>query len=414
MFIDALASKSRLAADAIKVSPSPESEPVPASTTLRGDASAWRGLRRVLAIRLDHLSGVLMSTPALAAVRHGLPGVELTLLTSPAAAAAAPHLPVVDRVMTFDAPWTDRGASTTAAGPGGGEGALVNSLAERDFQAALIFTDCTQSALPTALLCRMAGIPLRAAHSREDAHGLLTDWLPDTDHIVPGSAQPRGVRHEVLRQLALTTALGLPESGDALRFMVLQADRERVAAQLRAEGVDMNRPYAVVQPGASAPSRRWPAPQFGAVARALADSGCAVVFTGDTADIPLAEQALRSACDGAALRLPAVSLAGRQSCGELAALIEGAKLVLAHNSVAAQLAAAVGTPVVELHALTHAQNTPWRVPAIVLNHDVPCRWCQTHECPQAHHDCLHRVTPEEVMRAAFQLMGAASSGLHAR
>jgi ADP-heptose:LPS heptosyltransferase len=68
------------------------------------------------------------------------------------------------------------------------------------------------------------------------------------------------------------------------------------------------------------------------------------------------------------------------------------------------MAAALGTPVVDLYALTNPQHTPWLVPARVLNHDVPCRNCLKSVCPQGHHDCLAKVPSEEVAAAALSLI----------
>jgi hypothetical protein len=42
----------------------------------------------------------------------------------------------------------------------------------------------------------------------------------------------------------------------------------------------------------------------------------------------------------------------------------------------------------------------------VLNHDVPCRHCLKSECPQRHHDCLLKVQPDDVVRAAIALLRA--------
>ena len=64
----------------------------------------WHAARNVLAVRLDNLGDLLMTTPALAAVRCSLPKARLTLLTSTSGAALAPHLPVVDDVIAFEAP----------------------------------------------------------------------------------------------------------------------------------------------------------------------------------------------------------------------------------------------------------------------------------------------------------------------
>jgi ADP-heptose:LPS heptosyltransferase len=64
----------------------------------------------------------------------------------------------------------------------------------------------------------------------------------------------------------------------------------------------------------------------------------------------------------------------------------------------------VGTPVVDLYALTNPQHTPWQVASRVLFHDVPCRNCYKSVCPEGHHDCLKRVAPEMVASAAVELL----------
>ncbi|WP_374011329.1 glycosyltransferase family 9 protein [Massilia sp. Se16.2.3] len=69
--------------------------------------------------------------------------------------------------------------------------------------------------------------------------------------------------------------------------------------------------------------------------------------------------------------------------GELGALLAQASLVVSNNTGPAHIAAAVGTPVVDLYALTNPQHTPWRVPNRVLNHDVDCRYCHRSVCPGA-------------------------------
>lgn len=375
----------------------------------------WHALRRLLAVRLDNLGDVLMTTPALAAIRETLPGVHLTLLTSPAGAAAEPHLEMVDEVWPFDAPWMLAGPRDARPGAelGAGEGALIERLAAGRFDAVVIFTVCTQSALPAALLCRMAGIPLRLAHCRENPYGLLSDWVRETDEVVPGllpDVQRRRARHEVERQLALVDAVGFRTRDDRLRFRLRPQDRLRPAALLKEAGIPESMPYAVLHPGASAASRRWPAARFGLAAAALAAQGLAVVFSGGREELELAEAAQRAAQQAAPERtrsaLPMVSLAGRLDLGELAALIDRASVLVANNSGPAHVAAALGTPVVNLYALTNPQHTPWRVEARVLNHDVPCRWCLKSVCPQGHQACLQQVEAPQVVDAALQLMRA--------
>jgi ADP-heptose:LPS heptosyltransferase len=123
------------------------------------------------------------------------------------------------------------------------------------------------------------------------------------------------------------------------------------------------------------------------------------VFTGGPSERG-AIDAIRATMAGA----PSSSLAGALDLAELAALIARAPLLVSNNTGPVHVAAAVGTPVVDLYALTNPQHTPWGVPHRVLNHDVPCKYCYKSVCPEGHHDCLRLVRPEEVVHAAFELL----------
>src|SRR5262249_14816603 len=113
-------------------------------------AGRWRSARRILGVRLDNLGDVLMCTPALAAVARSLPGARLTRLAPPPGAALAPHLPMLEGAIAFHAPWVKH-PGLEASDFATATQELVATLAARRFDAAVIFTTCTQSALPAAL-----------------------------------------------------------------------------------------------------------------------------------------------------------------------------------------------------------------------------------------------------------------------
>jgi len=351
----------------------------------------WADARRVLAVRLDSIGDVLMTTPALHALRATVPGRTVTLLTSPAGAALAPLLPDVDDVIVYEAPWMK---ATAARRTAAADYALAGALRRGRFDAAAIFTVYSQSPLPAAVLCHLAGIPLRLAHCRENPYQLLTDWVREPE---PERLQ----RHEVRRQLDLVATVGAHAPDDGLRLRIPDAARAHAGDVLDALGLDAGDPWAVIHPGATAPSRRYPAERFADVARLLVDAGVGVLFTGGAAEAAVVD-GIR-----AAARVPTASLAGRLGLAELAATIARAPVVIANNSGPAHIAAAVGTPVVDLYALTNPQHTPWTSRARVLFHDVACRWCYRSVCPEGHHACLRNVPPLDVARAALELLGDA-------
>lgn len=352
---------------------------------------AWAEARHILAIRLDNLGDVLMTTPALAAIRQRHQDIRLTLLASASGAEAARHVPGIDRCLVHAAAWMkpDPGPHPDEA-----TRALVRRLAEEAFDAAVIFTTCTQSALPAAMVCLLAGIPLRLAHCRENPYALLTDWVPDQDVC------QRGMRHEVRRQLDLVRSVGFETPDDRLRMSFQAGDTARMRALFAAAGGDPDRPYVVVHPGATAASRRYPAERFGRVADALARAtGHQIVFTGSHAEAPLIDEAAAQMRHQTPVRLT-----GQLSLGQFAALVGHARALLCNNTGPAHVAAALGTPVVVLYALTNPQHTPWRTPSRVLSHDVPCRHCLKSVCPQGHHACLLGIGPGEVVQAVLDVM----------
>jgi len=352
----------------------------------------WHRARRILCVRLDSLGDVLMCTPAMRALRQAVPGRTLTLLGSPSGAAALPFVPELDDAIAWSAPWTKsaKPAATGAAAP-----APIATLAARAFDAAVIFTTYTQSALPAALLCQLAGIPLRLAHCRENPYDLLSDWVPDPEPVTL-------VRHEVQRQVALVQRVGCRSAGLGLSFVPRPADVTAARARLAAAGVDPDRPWILLHPGASAASRRYPAAHWAHVLRLLAQElHLPLVLTGSAEESELV--------DGIqfASAVPAISLAGRLALGELGAALRLATVAVTNNTGPAHMAAAVGTPVVDLYALTNPQHTPWNVRSRVLFHDVPCRFCYKSTCPEGHQACLAGIEPRRVVDAVRALLDAA-------
>lgn len=349
-------------------------------------AHAWQQASRILAVRLDHFGDVLMTTPALAAIRANRPDAHLALWCSPAGTAVAQATGLVNEVLPFKAPWMKHTQPDALQ-------AGVAQIADKGFDAAVIFTTCTQSALPAAMACLLASIPLRLAHSREQPYHLLTHWVPDRDQIGPG------MRHEVQRQLDLVAELGWAPHHDRLRFEVDDLQDTQALALLRACGLPDGRPYVVMHPGATAPSRRYPAERFGVVADGLWQArGVRTVFTGVDSD----QDTIRRV--RASMSSPSIDLSGRLGIGELGSVIAHASLLVSNNTGPAHLAAALSTPVVDLYALTNPQHTPWKAPARVLSHDVPCRNCLKSVCPEGHNACLTGIPPEQVLAACLEML----------
>ena len=355
----------------------------------RETSRRWQDAKRILCVRLDSMGDVLMTSPAIRALKLARPDREITLLTSPAGAAAGALIPEVDQVIEYEAPWMK---STPLRADSRVDIDMIQRLAQLQFDAAVIFTVFSQSPLAAALLAYLSEIPLRLACCRENPYQLLTDWVRETE-------PERPPRHEVRRQLDLVAHVGCTLEDERMRVRIPAGARLSAKALLALALPDPSTAWVTVHPGASAPSRRYPPALYAAVIRGLYElRGITAVLTGTAAEIALIEQIRAEA------GTPSVSLAGKCSTGELAALLEKAPVLICNNTGPAHLAAAVGTPVVDLYALTNPQHTPWGVPNRVLYHDVSCKYCYKSICPAGHHNCLALVPPESVISAAFELL----------
>ncbi|MGA5764238.1 glycosyltransferase family 9 protein [Nonomuraea bangladeshensis] len=284
------------------------------------------GVERIAVLRANAIGDFLLSVPALDALRSAYPDAKLTLLGLPWHAGFLEGRPgPVDEVVALP-PIT--GVSTSEGGhpvPGG----LCEGLRERAFDLAVQIHGGGRYSNP---FVRRLGARVTAGLRTPDADE-LDRWVPYVDH-----------HHESLRFLEVAALVG-GRAGDRAgdragglepQVAVTGRDREELAAAFGAPPPGL----VAVHPGARDPRRRWPVERFAAVADRL---GRPVVVTGSAAERDLVEGVV------AAMRRPAVAVAGTLGLGALAALYERCDLVIGNDTGPRHLAAAVGTPTVAVY-----------------------------------------------------------------
>jgi ADP-heptose:LPS heptosyltransferase len=332
---------------------------------------------RTLAVRLDSLGDLLVTGPAIRALAAG--SEHVTLLCGPRGRGGAGLLPGVDEVRCWRAPWIDPEPDPVDRDE---VERLRDELAAGRYDRAVVFTSFHQSALPTALLLRLAGVPWVGAIS-EDYPGALLDLrvtgVPDD---IP--------EHERALWLARAAGAELPPGDDGL-----PAVRRDPAARPTA----VEPPYVVLHPGTSAPARAWAPQRYRFLADRLVELGHRVVVTGG----PGEEELTAFVAGGVAL-----DLGGRLSVAELTEVLALADAVVVGNTGPAHLAAAVRTPVVSLYAPTvpAVRWRPYGGPVVLLgDQHAACRDTRATACPIPGHPCLDSVMPGEVVAAVTALCG---------
>lgn len=345
---------------------------------------SWKSLKKILCVRLDNIGDVIMTMPAIKALKEAIPDRSLSLLVSCASAEAARAFKIADELIVYDAPWMK--ASKSVSNKRDFE--MIEQIRSRNFDAGVIFTVFSQSPLPAALLMFWAGVPRCLAYCHENPYQIISDWIKDPD-------PEQGIRHEVKRHLDLVSATGAQLSSANMFLEIPMHVTDLVSRKLRTKGVKLNKPLIIVHPGATAASRMYPAQSFKKAVWALSGRGNQVVLTGSEAERELVQDISRGVTP---------SFIGELNFTELCALIKKANVILTNNSAPSHIASVVGTPVVTLYALTNPQHKPWLVPSRVLFHDVPCKYCFKSVCPQGHHKCLRMVPWEKVVKSVEELL----------
>ncbi|MCF6407878.1 glycosyltransferase family 9 protein [Chitinophaga filiformis] len=313
----------------------------------------WKKCRRILCIRPDNIGDLLMSTPAIRALKQTF-NCHITVLVSSLGAAVVPEVPEIDDAIVFDVPWVQ----TTGTPDPAQFSQLVNQLKDGRFDAAVIFTVYSQNPMPSIMLAYLAEIPLRLAYCRENPYQLLTHWIPDEEPYT-------FIRHQVARDLELVARIGAVTDKEQLSVRAKEILWPVVCEKLLLTGLDPQQPWIVLHPEVSEQKRKYPVKDWIAAGRKIcAATNYQLLITGKNNAAEAREIA-------AGIGSRAFSAAGLFDLEELIILIKHAPLLLSVNTGTIHIAAAVHTPVLVLYALTNPQHTPWRVTSKVLYFDVP-------------------------------------------
>jgi heptosyltransferase-2 len=269
----------------------------------------------------------------------------------------------------------------------------LGALRDHRWDLAVTFAESFSS----ALLLRLAGTRHLIGYRGDGRRLLLSKSLP---------RERLGMRQHLVREyMALALAAGADPCEEVPELSVNDHLAGEAREILSRADLDASGPIVGLCPGAAyGPSKRWPAERFASLGREFASEGAAVAVFGSRSEIPLAGEL----CGG----IPgAASVAGKTSIEELAGCLSLCSVVIANDSGAAHLAAAVGSAVVAIFGSTDASWTrPLGARAVVVKtSELPCAPCFGKECDRGY-ECLTGISEKQVMAAARAAGGLQSQG----
>jgi ADP-heptose:LPS heptosyltransferase len=332
---------------------------------------------RVLFLRLRSLGDVVLLTPALEALRRARPDLRVTVAVEPAFAAVLEGNPAVDDVLL-----TSSFAESVAA------------IRRRRFSVVYNQHGGPRSVFYTAL----SGAHWKVGWERAQYSFLYNVRVPDTNTFY-GAKRIHTVEHR-LTQL-YWTGLGRGPIPSTRVFPQPDATAS-VTRKLVQAGVPASRPYAVLHPGGTSSTKRWPSEHFAEIAGWLdkAHRVTPVIRFG-----PGEESLVKSARE----KLPPdCALFGPEDLDlrELIALVAGARLFVGNDSGPAHIAAAAGRPTVVIFGSSDSTTwRPWQTPYRVVQNDFPCNPCKGDRCyafPEPR--CILTINAEQVQKACDSIL----------
>lgn len=336
-------------------------------------------MNRFLIVRLGSLGDVVHAIPAAAALRARYPHALIDWVVDPRYLDLVGLVDGVDHGLPLDPRAAGQGQE--AGGPFG----TVRRLRRTRYDAVFDL----QGLLKSAVLARAAGgsrtIGFPRAHLREPLARLFY-----TETVDPGTEE-----HVVRKNLSLLAAVDVTDRPVKFPVTIPRTDTVRsIVERFKPDG------YALVNPGAAWPNKRWPPTQFGATAAALHRRfGLkSLVLWGPGEEALAAEVAAGS--QGSAEPLPKTSIV------DIVGVAREARVMLSGDTGPLHIAAAVGTPIVALFGPTRTErNGPWDSRDVTLSRTAQCACLYQRTCRKAE-PCINGIAVDEVVGAIQQRLGA--------
>ncbi len=330
-------------------------------------------INKILIIAPNWIGDAVLALPAISRIRKSFPIAMITIIGLPHICELFQESPYVDEIRMYK----------------GGMGGLAAgfSLRSEKFDMAILLPNSFRS----ALLVRLAGIPLRCGYNR-DGRGFLLNMPVRLDPQITRVHQTDYYRN-IVRSIASSP---LTKS----QLFLSQDETRQALNTLNENHITPDDLIIGINPGATyGSSKRWYPERFGHVASTLSKRYHAkVIVFGSHKEMDIAEEIVRTA------EMPLLNMAGKTSVRGLMALISCCRLVVTNDSGPMHIAAALGIPVVAIFGSTDPLLTgPVGTNHIVIKKEASCSPCFLRKCPTDLR-CMDAIHVEDIIEGVEKIL----------
>ncbi len=335
-------------------------------------------IKKVLLIRLRRIGDIVMTTPAVAALRKGLPSARISYVVETPYRELIEGNPNIDDVIVLPRPMNAKNFWKA-----------VRQFRKESYDAVIDLHGGPTAALLT--FCTGAG---RKIGYRVKYKSFIYDIK------LPRGSKTRNL-HSVENHINLIKALGIEVPSLPSLFLPESSESEKRKIQ---DFFDSHIPegnkVVVFHIGAGNEFREWGIPNWIKLASLLFKKHpVKIVLIGGSEDAGTADQILEGH--------PAsvFSLAGKLNLRELKELIARASLYVGPDSGPMHIAASTSTPIIAYFGPNlSAFNAPWQANAVIIEKDLECRPCDQRTCYPGDFRCVRTITPEDIYAACVRFL----------
>jgi len=294
----------------------------------------FKTIVNILLLQLKRIGDLILTTPAINALRQKFPEARITLAIAHECRQLAPALPNVDRLLIVRRNWRDIASFLSVV------------LPRWDF--VVDFTRSDRSAALAYLSRAKRRIAAHRPHNEpEERARVYTDFT-----------EPMSGLHTIDYHIALLRPLGIANPPTEVRLDLPVAARDKAQSLLSEAQIDSR--FVVFHPGAARAEKLWETERWAQLIERTRPS-INVVLTGSQSE--LEQHHIRQI----KANLSVVDFSGQTDLLTFAALLAQARLLVTVDSAAMHFAAAMQTPQIALFGPTNPFHwRPRESPALIL------------------------------------------------
>lgn len=313
---------------------------------------------------------MLFSTPFIRALREKYPDSFIACLVVPRCLPILEYDPHLNELIVFDEQGRDKNLW--------GKLKLIRLLRAKHFDTVFLL----HRSFTRSLICYLAGIPERIGYYTRKRAILLTKSIPP----------PPEQLHKVEYFLNIAKSFNIETENKDYELFPKSGDKDYIRNLFQKQQLKEDDFLVVINPGGNWDLKRWPKENFAQLADRLVNTYQAkIIITGAAADFNLAQDIAKL------MDKQPVTLCGKTTLGELAALMARVDLVVSGDSGPMHIAVSQGARVIALFGPTSFKITgPYgRGDYTVIQKNVGCEVpCYRVDCSD--NRCMKAITVDDV------------------